>query len=388
MSRPTIMISSTCYDLKQVRSHLGDHISSLGFEPLLSEFESFPIDPDEDTIENCRVKVRLLADIVLLVIGGRYGYVDLDSNKSVTNIEYIEARTKGIPIYAFIDKKVLDAYEKWRSDKALVFPDLVESTRVFEFIQDVRSTDSVWSFPFTTSDDIVLVLDTQIPYLFKISLDVWRKFSGHKQSRLLDLLGPRSLKVLVENGTAWEYRLFFQVWEEQLESISRKLFQYDNNLKIGIAEYVTNEDAFKWIGVRFHEILAYIGGANILVNESAQRAFGPPGVAGNAEEIILTAINLVNIFEIIIDWSLKLRITKADEPFDRVIQEMSKITSGVIEQARLFPYETLKKCEESIPIATEENPITIVATLVFETRNMKKFEEAMQDAKKYFGISH
>lgn len=46
MKRPALFVSSTCYDLKQVRSDIRQFLEDLGLEPLLSEFDSFPINPD------------------------------------------------------------------------------------------------------------------------------------------------------------------------------------------------------------------------------------------------------------------------------------------------------------------------------------------------------
>ena len=84
------MVSSTFYDLRQIRADLTEFIvDELGYEPLLSELNSFPVDPDATTIENCRRRVEEHADILILVVGGRYGSIDADTAKSITNIEYL-----------------------------------------------------------------------------------------------------------------------------------------------------------------------------------------------------------------------------------------------------------------------------------------------------------
>jgi hypothetical protein len=111
MNKPIIMISSTFYDLKQVRNELHQFIEGMGYESLLSENSTFPIDTDLSTLENCKKKVEVYADILILIIGGRYGYIDKKSGKSITNLEYIEARNKEIPIYVFIEKNVPTAFE-------------------------------------------------------------------------------------------------------------------------------------------------------------------------------------------------------------------------------------------------------------------------------------
>lgn len=85
--RPAIFVSSTCYDLKQIRQNIRDFIEDdLGYEAILSEYDSFPIDPDKDTIDNCLRVVEERADILVLIVGGRYGYITNHGEKSITNL--------------------------------------------------------------------------------------------------------------------------------------------------------------------------------------------------------------------------------------------------------------------------------------------------------------
>src|SRR5437763_1810303 len=113
MQKPSVFVSSTCYDLKQVRADMFQFLDSLGFEPVLSEYNSFPIQPEANTIENCLVVVNAKADILVLIIGGRYGSA-ADDGRSVTNREYLSARAKGIPVYVFVQRSVLDLLRIWK----------------------------------------------------------------------------------------------------------------------------------------------------------------------------------------------------------------------------------------------------------------------------------
>jgi hypothetical protein len=71
------MVSSTFYDLRQIRSDIYDFVTGdLGYECLMSEMPSFPVDPDLDTVANCRIRVEDNADMLVLIVGGRYGAVD------------------------------------------------------------------------------------------------------------------------------------------------------------------------------------------------------------------------------------------------------------------------------------------------------------------------
>ena len=76
MTGVNIFISSTCYDLSQVRQDLRDFISNLGYNPIISEQNDFPIEPQLDNWENCINAVKEYADIFVLIIGNKYGSVN------------------------------------------------------------------------------------------------------------------------------------------------------------------------------------------------------------------------------------------------------------------------------------------------------------------------
>ena len=60
---PSVFISSTCFDLRQVREDLREFfIDNYGFDVMLSEFDSFPIDPCRGTFENCLKNVDEYAE--------------------------------------------------------------------------------------------------------------------------------------------------------------------------------------------------------------------------------------------------------------------------------------------------------------------------------------
>ena len=72
MAKPRVFVSSTYYDLKYIRASLAEFIESLGFEAILHERGAIPYLPNIDLDESCRIELQN-ADIVILIIGGRYG---------------------------------------------------------------------------------------------------------------------------------------------------------------------------------------------------------------------------------------------------------------------------------------------------------------------------
>jgi hypothetical protein len=172
--RPRVFVSSTFYDLRQVRDDLRSFIESLGYEPLLSEHPNFPIDPSVTTIENCRRRVDHDADLFILMVGARFGSRDSDSSRSVTNIEYLSARAKGVPIYVFMEKKLETLIALWKAQPTVDLSSQIDTPDLLRFIENIRSDDKVWTSSFERASDITECLRTQFAYLMEEGLR-WRR---------------------------------------------------------------------------------------------------------------------------------------------------------------------------------------------------------------------
>ena len=145
MNKINIFVSSTCYDLSQIRTDLHESICNLGYTPVLSEFANFPINPSVNTVENCIEVVNSSADIFVLILGNRYGY-QLGSGKSITNLEFLAAKGKNIPIYVFMNKKLINILPVYLNNKSSDYSNFVDNTEIFEFANEIRNNSGLWSF--------------------------------------------------------------------------------------------------------------------------------------------------------------------------------------------------------------------------------------------------
>ena len=90
MRKPRVFVSSTFYDLKQVRADMKRFLEELGLEPLLSEYNSFPVNPDVGTVDNCLAVVKDNAEIFC---ADRWGKIWLDiERRKVSNESGISRR--------------------------------------------------------------------------------------------------------------------------------------------------------------------------------------------------------------------------------------------------------------------------------------------------------
>jgi Domain of unknown function (DUF4062) len=72
MDRPTIFISSTIYDFRDMRSAIKDHLEENGCRVLASEFNDFTKPLDKHSYQACLDTIQQ-ADFFLLLVGTRVG---------------------------------------------------------------------------------------------------------------------------------------------------------------------------------------------------------------------------------------------------------------------------------------------------------------------------
>lgn len=164
MPSPKVFVSSTCYDLGMAREQLRSFLLRIGYEPILSEYSDILYDPRAHTHTSCIQEVPN-ADIVVVLIGSRFGgkaipealsTVDLENlvnssfdvtvlndpeKLSITQLEVLKAIDSAVPVFAFVDEKVMHDHYVYQKNKDLVdkikFPsiDKPETAKyIFEFI--------------------------------------------------------------------------------------------------------------------------------------------------------------------------------------------------------------------------------------------------------------
>lgn len=188
MAKPRIFISSTFYDLRQIRSELDKFIMNLGYEPVRNEEGDIPYGKDEELQKYCYREIENV-DILVSIIGNRYGSPAVIDEKeieySVTQREIKTAFERNKQVYIFIDKNVLTEYETYllnKKNKDITYK-YVDNKNIYKFIEEVKS----WSHnnnikDFETADDITRYLKEQFAGLFKQYMD-----DRNKVEEILDI---------------------------------------------------------------------------------------------------------------------------------------------------------------------------------------------------------
>ncbi len=131
--------------MKYIRDDLRTFITTIGYDPVLSERGDVFYNPILSAQDSCLAEVKN-CQMLLLIIGGRSGSFYKDTSKSITNAEYNEAAKNKIPIFALVEHEVLADYDFYVHNREhnkdvgteKIKYRVVDSLRVFDFIEEVQ----------------------------------------------------------------------------------------------------------------------------------------------------------------------------------------------------------------------------------------------------------
>ncbi|GLU45527.1 DUF4062 domain-containing protein [Allomuricauda sp. NBRC 101325] len=168
MAKPRIFISSTFYDLKYIRTEIDQFVESLGYQPIRNEEGDIPYGKEEALEEYCYKEIQNI-DILVSVIGGRFGTESKSKDLSISNLELKIALQENKQVYIFIEKNVLAEFETFMLNKnEKINYKHVDDERIYHFIEDIKSLPNNNNIKgFETNSDIIGYLKEQFAGLFQ-----------------------------------------------------------------------------------------------------------------------------------------------------------------------------------------------------------------------------
>lgn len=185
MAKPRVFISSTFYDLRQIRADIDQFLKGLGYDAIRNEEGSIPYGKEDRLEDYCIQEVRN-SDIVISIIGGRFGSESRDEQTiekylqagSISQRELRTALENQKQVYIFIDKSVSAEYQTYllNKDNSNVNYKFVDDQRIYSFIEEIKNLGINNNIKdFETSEDITNYLREQFAGLFQRYIDDQRR---------------------------------------------------------------------------------------------------------------------------------------------------------------------------------------------------------------------
>lgn len=117
MAKPRVFISSTCYDLKEIRSQIREFIIDYGYDPILSEFGDIFFNYGEHPQDACFKEIEK-CQMFILIIGNSFGstYYKMTNSptpSSITMEEFEKSMRNNVPKHVFINRFVDYDYQNY-----------------------------------------------------------------------------------------------------------------------------------------------------------------------------------------------------------------------------------------------------------------------------------
>lgn len=181
MAKPRVFISSTFYDLKQIRVDLDNFIISLGYDVVRNEEGEIPYGTNFKLEDYCYKEISNV-DIVVAIIGGRFGTAsDVNQKYSISNEEIKTAIEHNKQVYVFIDRDVNAEFQTYLKNKEKnidIEYSHVDDKRIFQFIEEIKGLKrNNIIHPFYSSSEIISFLREQWAGLLQHYLQEQAKFA-------------------------------------------------------------------------------------------------------------------------------------------------------------------------------------------------------------------
>lgn len=359
MSKLRIFLSSTCFDLAAIREDLRSHLIAIGHEPLLSEYPSFPVNPEVDSIANCRKNVCEHTDLLVLVVGGKRGYLDKRTGKSVTNLEYEAAREMGLPVFVFVRRSVQQLLSIWHKNQDADFTPEVDFPDVFRFLDKIYA-ENRWVFTFEKTGDVKEALTTQLSVMLRDLLSRSRAGTLQPFSEFLSV-SPKAEQLAREKPKFWELLLSAELLSVRFADVRYRVNRIRNGSKHVTPQPVTGLEFIELVGTKCSELINWSEVCKsqfVHIHES----WGPPGQPGDACAIKRSIDELIELCDHLVRWEEHLA---GLTPPDGVLK-LKSILQGWTEYA-LAKIETLPEKLLAAFASGEEPEGTIEFQLTFDS---------------------
>lgn len=330
MAKVNIFISSTCYDLSQIRDDLKRSVLELGHNPILSELKDFPVDPMLSNAENCINAINNEADIFVLIIGDRYGAV-LDTGKSITNTEFLAALNKGIPIYTFALKKMTAILPIWENNPNGDYSSIVDNNKVFDFLSEVRKKRGLWNFEFEKAQDVIDILKAQLSNLFHEALIAKKTIESTDVSKLHGKLSSKAIDILIKKKPGYEMRFFMQSMKDEIAKYDDLQLDYSFYIKHKSSYSIGNVLQFKkWASHKVRELHNITTSLESL-NQAFFKVWQDTEEPFEVEALYHISCTYARVYASLLEWGIEANSAIVPEKYSKVMRSFALIPRNMIQ---------------------------------------------------------
>jgi hypothetical protein len=251
----------------------------------------------------------------------------------------------------------------WKANPTADFSGVVDTPQLFEFIEQIRAADRVWTVPFDTAQDVVKALRAQLAYEVGRGLECSRRLR-ETPAELAGLSG-KALRLAIDKPRGWQALLIAELLDRELASADDVRRNYQHGVASGSGELITQRQIADWISANVDEASRLIDQFSSVVinvlNEASHNSDIPALKYG--------ARTVASVYYSAIEWSHRIRRAHVPDDWRRAILALSEYLGSSIKTIETLPNQLREEIQR---LATVSGDATGKVHMRFE------IEEAVQ----------
>jgi hypothetical protein len=229
-----VFVSSTCYDLRDLRAAVRAWLSSLGMKPMLSDEAGFPNQDGMPPYATC-LRVLEKCPLVIGIIDRRHGRCfdewgpyPQHIGKAPTHAELAHALDLGKRVLIYVHESVWNFYEVWRKNRDAFktsAPEGLEEQTLTMFHELKNRNPAPWLSKFSDAADLIVSLQGEFVNQLYIYLDERERQSSDQAKYIIDKileLAP-DVRSQIEARLNPEYASKIELLGNQLIELQKEL---------------------------------------------------------------------------------------------------------------------------------------------------------------------
>jgi hypothetical protein len=163
--------------------------------------------------------------------------------------------------------------------------------------------------------------------------------------------------------------------------VSKELkLRYLSREKIDSGDIIDRTNLATWIDTNLDELTQLAKTLGPLLEESLPKAWGEPGVAGDARAIMQVAEEVGTTYRSILDWSIRVRSARGSGSIAAVIEELASVSSEIVPQIEGIGPRLSEEIDKALaPDGTKNVTLKLKLSMPDPSRLLLVYRTALQD---------
>ena len=198
---------------------------------------------------------------------------------------------------------------------------------------------------------------------------------------LLASLSPEAQRLATEQPPGWEYLLFPQVLQDEIDGCAELKDAYTCGIALGPPEHIPVSAIQAWTEPRMKELDRLVADIESAINVRLPPAVGEPGEPGDLREIVAVARFVGARYRETIEWSLRIRCAVGPRGFEAVVDAFAHFPDDVLAKVESAGRPLLRRAKDGITRALAGESVTIDTRLDFQLSHRLEFSAALKRLK-------